>query len=125
MIGVGRSKIHKIRVKTRGNGHDHGTDPTLSGHRELGRVFCGGQRDVYLPVLPLKQIKSLESELNVQLFDRTNNKIALTPGGTAFLEYARKLNNTYKAMLQDMEQYSSAKKTISMGILPLEQGYRC
>ena len=27
-------------------------------------------------------------------------------------------------MLQDMEQYSSAKKTISMGILPLEQGYR-
>ena len=24
-------------------------------------------------------------------------------------------------MLQDMEQYSSAKKTISMGILPLEQ----
>ena len=41
-----------------------------------------------------KQIKSLESELNVQLFDRTNNKIALTPGGTAFLEYARKLNNT-------------------------------
>ena len=68
-----------------------------------------------------KQIKSLESELNVQLFDRTNNKIALTPGGTAFLEYARKLNNTYKAMLQDMEQYSSAKKTISMGILPLEQ----
>lgn len=71
-----------------------------------------------------KQIKSLESELNVQLFDRTNNKIALTPGGTAFLEYARKLNNTYKAMLQDMEQYSSAKKTISMGILPLEQGYR-
>ena len=23
-----------------------------------------------------------------------------------------------------MEQYSSAKKTISMGILPLEQGYR-
>ena len=41
-----------------------------------------------------KQIKSLESELNVQLFDRINNKIALTPGGTAFLEYARKLNNT-------------------------------
>ena len=41
-----------------------------------------------------KQIKSLESELNVQLFDRTNNKIALTPDGTAFLEYARKLNNT-------------------------------
>ena len=41
-----------------------------------------------------KQIKSLESELNVQLFDSTNNKIALTPGGTAFLEYARKLNNT-------------------------------
>ncbi|OUP64863.1 hypothetical protein B5F12_04220 [Pseudoflavonifractor sp. An176] len=91
----------------------------------MGWVFCSGQRDVYLPVLPLKQIKSLESELNVQLFDRTNNKIALTPGGTAFLEYARRLNDTYKAMLQDMEQYSSAKKTISMGILPLEQGYRC
>lgn len=27
-------------------------------------------------------------------------------------------------MLQDMEQYSSTKKTISMGILPLKQGYR-
>lgn len=31
-----------------------------------------------------KQIKSLESELNVQLFDRTNNKIALTPGAPRF-----------------------------------------
>lgn len=71
-----------------------------------------------------KQIKTLESELNVQLFDRTNNKITLTPGGKVFLEYAKKMDATYNAMLLDMEQYNNAKKTISVGILPLEQGYR-
>lgn len=71
-----------------------------------------------------KQIKTLESELNVQLFDRTNNKIALTPGGRVFLEYAKKMDDIYNAMLLDMEQYNNAKKTISVGILPLEQGYR-
>lgn len=71
-----------------------------------------------------KQIKTLEAELKVQLFDRTSNKISLTPAGELFLRYAKQMNDVYHTMLRDMEQYNSGKKTVSIGILPLEQGYR-
>lgn len=38
-----------------------------------------------------QQIKALESEYGVPLFDRTGGHIALTPSGTALLPYAQKL----------------------------------
>ncbi len=38
-----------------------------------------------------QQIKALEEEYGVPLFDRTGGKIALTPGGQALLPFAKRL----------------------------------
>lgn len=37
------------------------------------------------------QIKALENDVGVRLFDRTGNRVALTPQGSALLRYARKM----------------------------------
>jgi DNA-binding transcriptional LysR family regulator len=52
--------------------------------------FRKAGEDLYLtqPAVSL-QIKALEEDLGVQLFDRTGRQIALTPAGTILLEYAQ------------------------------------
>ena len=49
-----------------------------------------------------KQIASLEKELNIQLFDRTKRKVALTVYGETFLHHAITIINDYNTMLKDM-----------------------
>ena len=38
------------------------------------------------------QIKALENDLGVRLFDRSANRVALTPQGSVLLRYARKIS---------------------------------
>ena len=38
-----------------------------------------------------QQIRQLESDLGLQLFERTTRRVSLTPGGSAFLPHARHL----------------------------------
>ena len=49
-----------------------------------------------------KQIASLEKELNVQLFDRSKRKVALTIYGEAFLSHALNIISNYNNMLKDI-----------------------
>lgn len=41
------------------------------------------------------QIKTLEQELGVKLFDRTGGKVSLTPAGIVLLDYSKKIGDLY------------------------------
>lgn len=71
-----------------------------------------------------KNIKSLETLLNVELIDRSKHKLTLTPAGKAFLPYAEQTVLEYTKILNEMSYYSDfSKYVISMGVLPLADEY--
>ncbi|PWW20305.1 LysR family transcriptional repressor of citA [Cytobacillus oceanisediminis] len=52
-----------------------------------------------------KHIKRLEENLNIQLFERIGNKVALTPAGHKFLSYAREFLIKYEQGMNDFESW--------------------
>jgi DNA-binding transcriptional LysR family regulator len=81
------------------------------------------------------QIKALEQELGVQLFDRSGGHITLTPAGAVLLKYAGKIETLEAAAQAALAQFSGgqggelrigASLTIAQYILPLRVGdYTC
>jgi DNA-binding transcriptional LysR family regulator len=67
--------------------------------------FRKAAEELYLtqPAVSL-QIKALEEDLGVQLFDRTGSRVALTPAGQILLDYAERVN----ALLQQAERAIAA-----------------
>src|SRR5690348_11543610 len=61
------------------------------------------------------QIKALEEDLGVQLFDRGGSQIALTVGGETLLQFARKAS----ALLIEAESAVLAQGGLQAGKLPL------
>lgn len=49
------------------------------------------------------QIRQLEEEFNARLFDRSNNRIKLTPAGEHVLEYADRILNLYDEMQESVK----------------------
>lgn len=71
-----------------------------------------------------KQIKSLEEELGVDLFNRSAKGATLTPAGEVFLEFATSTYRRYEDLLVRLEQYgTSARLHIRIGALPLVSDY--
>ena len=69
--------------------------------------FSAAADEMYISQSSLsKQIKSLETELGLPLFLRSNNKVSLTPGGEMFLTYARIFVNTYSDMVAHLSGLS-------------------
>ncbi|HZG69907.1 MAG TPA: LysR family transcriptional regulator, partial [Chondromyces sp.] len=52
-----------------------------------------------------KHIKRLEESLNIQLFERIGNRVALTPAGHKFHSYARELLIKYEQGMEDFESW--------------------
>lgn len=66
------------------------------------------------------QIIKLENELGIKLFERKRQRMELTQAGTAFIEYARGILNSFKKLEQLMGEYASMNKgSITIGILPI------
>lgn len=71
-----------------------------------------------------KQIKALEEELGVDLFNRNAKGATLTPAGEVFLEFATGTYRHYEELLIRLEQYgTSARLHIRIGALPLVSDY--
>lgn len=73
------------------------------------------------------QIKTLEQESGVQLFDRSGTRISLTPAGSILLKYARKIGDLEAAALARLSQFAGEQRgelrigaslTIAQYILP-------
>lgn len=74
-----------------------------------------------------QQIKALEDELGVSLFDRAGGRIHLTPAGNAFLPFAEKIRNLSEEAVQAVAVISGeqsgelsvgASQTVAQYILP-------
>ncbi|HHW36600.1 MAG TPA: LysR family transcriptional regulator [Bacillales bacterium] len=52
-----------------------------------------------------KHIKRLEESLSIELFERTGNKVALTPAGHRFLVYAKEVVAKYEEGMEDFESW--------------------
>lgn len=64
-----------------------------------------------------KQIKALEKELNIPLFDRSNKQISLTEGGKIlYVSWKKMLNETEEAIQNAREASKNSKIKIRLGI---------
>ena len=66
------------------------------------------------------QIKKLEEELGVKLFERSTRKVRLTPAGKEFAGYAANILDQLYQSRRAMQQYSNAEKgEITVGAIPV------
>src|SRR5689334_5312075 len=65
-----------------------------------------------------RQLRDLEQELGVDLFERRNSKLKLTPAGEAFLAHARDLLRRSKDAANEMAAFRPhTKRTLTMGYI--------
>src|SRR5262249_39673289 len=65
-----------------------------------------------------RQLRDLEQELGVDLFDRTNSKLKLTPAGEAFLAHARDLLRRSKDAASEMAAFRpQARRSLTIGYI--------
>ncbi len=74
-----------------------------------------------------KHISELESIYGIQLFERSQNRVRITPHGERFMHFAEQLHTTYRELLFEMNQLSAkssgsltigASTTVANYILP-------
>ena len=69
-------------------------------------------------------IKKLEAELDVQLFDRSQKQLILTPEGAVFLKRVENVLRTIRDAVTEINDYKQLQKgTIKIGIPPMMGAY--
>ena len=71
-----------------------------------------------------KQILSLESELDLKLFDRTTTPLTVTPAGQYFLQEAQELLYKEDQLLRSMDRFKSGEAgQLVIGVTPFRSSY--
>lgn len=77
--------------------------------------FSRAAKELYLSQSGLSaHIGSTEKDLGFDLFDRTNNRVVLTPAGSIFLEYAQKILETYQEALDKSKAIAQDRPPIKI-----------
>ena len=67
-----------------------------------------------------KTVQSLESELNLELFDRRQKHVCLTEAGQVFLMHAKKILQDVQVARAGMERFRVPKNgTVTLGVTPM------
>ena len=91
---------------------------TLIAIAELG-TFAKAAEAVYLtPAAVSQQMKSLESELDIPLFDRTKRPPELSPAGYALIPKAIKLIKYYEELKPSLEGELDTLENLIVGTVP-------
>jgi len=70
-----------------------------------------------------KKIIALEEELGITLFDRSKRNVKLSEAGESYLVHARKLNETYKSMVDDLKEFKFEGESLTIGTIPVVTEY--
>jgi DNA-binding transcriptional LysR family regulator len=86
--------------------------------------FTDAANELYISQSTLsKQIKALENELGLQLFERTTRKIRITPGGEVFSQYAQRVITEYHEIMLKIKQYQQESSIINIASIPELETY--
>ncbi|MFP7654790.1 LysR family transcriptional regulator [Chryseobacterium proteolyticum] len=78
---------------------------------KAAEVMCTVQSNV------TARIKTLEEELEAQLFTRTSRKVSLTTAGHAFIQYARKISNTIEEAKREIKNSDQIGGNLCIGCI--------
>ncbi|HIT49741.1 MAG TPA: LysR family transcriptional regulator [Candidatus Pelethenecus faecipullorum] len=65
-----------------------------------------------------QQIKSLEKELNIKIFNRSANQLQLTQEGMIVLKYAKRIKTLYASIVSAIEDEKKNLKSLIVGVTP-------
>lgn len=90
------------------------------------KSFSGAAYDLFISQSSIsKQIKALEDELNISLFNRSSTQRTLTPAGNIFYKYAKATYEQHQEMLLELDQLKKQmSSTLRLGNLPVTPMYK-
>ena len=97
---------------------------SLAEVADLGSITRTAEKLHLTPPAIHKQLRSLESELGVRLYDRVGRRLQLTPAAEILLPYVRDLLADYDAALNALNEWKGVKKgLVRIGTGPAMSSY--
>ena len=91
---------------------------TLIAIAECGSFVKAANTSFLTPAAVSQQMKILEQEMGVALFDRKNRTPSLTPVGSALVSRAREIVNSYENMVRSVTGEGALEDELAMGAVP-------
>ncbi|MFA9420513.1 MAG: LysR family transcriptional regulator [Gammaproteobacteria bacterium] len=91
---------------------------TLIAVAECGSFVKAANSNFLTPAAVSQQMKTLEAEMGVALFDRKNRTPALTPVGSAMVSKAREIVRAYENMVSSVTGEAALEDDLAIGAVP-------
>ncbi len=91
---------------------------TLIAVAECGSFVKAAKTCYLTPAAVSQQMKILEQEMGIALFDRKNRTPGLTPVGSALVAKAREIVNSYENMVRSVTGDGALEDDLTMGAVP-------
>ena len=91
---------------------------TLNAIAETESLAAAAELVLVSPVAVSQQMKTLERELGIELFDRRKRSPEINPLGHALVQKAREIVHAYDALIRDLTGDGSIAGEITIGALP-------